>query len=344
MTGPERLPDGPASARRRPPGLFSFTIEGRRAPGLFVVGWLATLVGAGLLVVGLGASGLPATVFTLLGLAGLAGGLTALAGSQAVEARGLEAGAPGEGAGPSPLAPPAPGGYVGPSPVLVFAAAIPLALLLSVAAVPILGLLGLASDSPVGAFAGLLATAAAYLGLVRLVVVGTRSLSWAEMGLRRPRSLGRELLYGAMLAVPVLYGSGLLALLLGTVFSLPEPPLPPAGDPFGRAVNLITGAILAPVVEEIFFRGFVTTAWLRRYGPQGAIVRGAVFFAFAHVLTVGGETFAEGLERAAFAFVVRIPIALLLGWLFVRRGSLAAAIGCHATFNGLPLVAAAVGG
>ncbi|MER3444371.1 MAG: hypothetical protein C4333_09755, partial [Meiothermus sp.] len=47
-------------------------------------------------------------------------------------------------------------------------------------------------------------------------------------------------------------------------------------------------------------------------GPTAAIVRGALFFAIAHVLTVGGDTFGEGLERAVFAFVVRLPVAFLL--------------------------------
>lgn len=342
MTEPGRLPEGSAGSRRRPPSLFSLTIEGRRAPGLFVVGWLATLAGAGLLVVGFGSSGLAATVFTIAGLVALAVGLTALAGSQGIEARGvgeLRAADDRSGSG----CPSGSRGYAGPSPILVFAAAVPVALVLSIALVPVLRGLGVDPNSPAGAFGALLATGAAYLGLLHLVVVGTGALSWAEMGVRRPRGLARELLYGAVLAVPVLYGSGILALLLGSVFAIPEPPLPPAADPLGRALNLVSGALLAPVVEEVFFRGFVTTAWLRRYGATAAIVRGALFFAFAHVLTVGGESFTEGLERAAFAFVVRIPIALLLGWLFVRRGSLAAAIGCHATFNGLPLALLAVG-
>lgn len=316
----------------RPPGLLSFTVEGRRAPGLFVLGWLATLAGAGLLIVGLGAGELPATVFSIAGLLGLAVGLTALAGSQAVEARGHGG----------------PGAYAGPSPILVFAAAVPTALLLSIAALPLLGVLGIDPRSPAAAFVSLLATAAAYLGLIRLLVVGTGALAWREMGLRRPeRGLGRELLYGAVLAVPVLYLSGFLALLLGSVVATPEPPLPPATDLVGRGLNLAGGALIAPVAEEIFFRGYATTAWLRRHGPTAAIVRGALFFAFAHVLTVGGATFAEGAERALFAFVVRLPIALVLGWLFVRRGSLAAAIGCHAVFNGLPLAtiaALALGG
>lgn len=328
MTGRDGAHGQIAPAARRPLGLFSFTVEGRRAPGLFVAGWLATVAGAGLLVVGLGARGLAATVFSVAGLVGLAVGLAALGGSQAIEGRGTQP----------------PGGYAGPSPVVVFAAAVPSALLLSIATLPLFELVGADPSSPAGAFVSLLATAGAYLGLVRLLVVGTGALTWQDLGLRRPeRGLWRELLYGGVLAVPVLYLSGLVALLLGSVMATPAPPLPPARDPLGHVLNLVGGAVVAPIAEEIFFRGFATTAWLRRAGPAAAIVRGALFFAVAHVLTVGGETFAEGLERAVFAFVVRLPVAFVLGWLYVRRGSLLAAIGCHAVFNGLPLLALALG-
>jgi membrane protease YdiL (CAAX protease family) len=37
-------------------------------------------------------------------------------------------------------------------------------------------------------------------------------------------------------------------------------------------------------------------------------------------------------------FAVRIPVGLLLGWVFLRRRSLAAPIALHAVYNGIPLV------
>ncbi|MDO8483338.1 MAG: hypothetical protein Q7S35_00145, partial [Candidatus Limnocylindrales bacterium] len=54
--GPERPPPAePASesptARVGPVGASTFTIEGRSAPALFVVGWLASLLGFGLVMV-----------------------------------------------------------------------------------------------------------------------------------------------------------------------------------------------------------------------------------------------------------------------------------------------------
>ncbi len=330
MTGPDepspREPDGGTTAEPAEapppsrPGTGTFTIEGRRAPGLFVVGWLAFLSGVVLLVIGASSGGTPGLVMLLIGLGLLAIGLIAGAGSQAIEraARGVA-------------------GYVGPSPFLVFAAVIPVLLLVgSLVGVP-LDALGVDPSSPLGTLIGLLVTAAVYLGLVRLLVVGTGSLSWAEMGVRSPGAGSLpELTYGAAIGIPLVFLTGLLAAALSTVLSVPDSPLPPGGDVAGAVLNLVSAAIIAPIAEEIFFRGFSTTAWLRALGEQSAIIRGGLFFAAAHVLTVGGDSFGEGAERALFAFLVRLPVAFALGWVFVRRRSLYASIGLHSSFNGIP--------
>ena len=45
----------------------------------------------------------------------------------------------------------------------------------------------------------------------------------------------------------------------------------------------IAGVLVAPLGEEILFRGFATTAWVRGLGRTNGLVLGALFFAFAHV-------------------------------------------------------------
>jgi len=319
----ERPADSPAR-----PGVGTFTIEGRQAPALFVIGWLASVMGLALMFVGVLGGGTPAIVVLILGLALLSVGLVAGAGSQAIErrARGVV-------------------GYWGPSPFLLFAAVIPLTVLLqAVAGLPLVAL-GLDAASPLASLFGLLVTAAVYLGLVRLVVVGTGALSWIEMGVRWPGRVGiLELAYGATIGVPLVFVSGLLAVVLSQVLAVPDSPLPEAAGPTGALLNVLSAVIVAPIAEEIFFRGFATTAWLRSLGANPAIVRGAIFFAAAHVLTVGGVSFGEGAERALFAFLVRLPVAFALGWVLVRRGSLVAAIGLHAAYNAVPVLALLLSG
>lgn len=290
-----------------------------------MVGWLATILGLGTIVIAAmaGASGSP--LIAIAGLVILAIGLIAAGGSQGVErrARGRV-------------------GYQGPSPLLVFAAAIPVSLLGVVLVGVPLGLAGVELAGPVGQLASIAVQTAVYVALIRLLVVDTGALTWAEMGLRRfdGRALG-ELLAGALWALPVIVGTAILAAFLATIVpDMPASPLPPTGEAGGLILQLIAGALLAPFGEELLFRGLATTAWVRNSGFARGVVRAAFLFAFAHVIGVSGETAGAAAATAAVAFVARIPVALVLGWLFIRRGSFWASFGLHAAYNGVLLVLA----
>jgi membrane protease YdiL (CAAX protease family) len=67
-------------------------------------------------------------------------------------------------------------------------------------------------------------------------------------------------------------------------------------------------------------------------------VRGSLFFAFAHVVTLVDASFAEGAQRALYSFIALLPVSVALGWLFLSRRSLYAAIGLHAAFNGIQVL------
>ena len=306
-------------------GLFRFTIDGRRAPGLFVAGWLATVVGGSGAFVGLLAGQtVPGAVLFVGGLAVMLVGLVLLGGSQAIERRTAE------------LA------YAGPSPILVFASiVVGLYLAVVVVATP-LRLLGVRLDGPGLSLLGVILQAIVVVGILRALVVGPGALSWAEMGLRGPMPAAlRDLAWGMVLAAPiVLVTAVVVAALVTIVGSTPESPLPPAGSSVGLAINLLAGALIAPLYEELLFRGFATTAWARVVPPAAAIVRTSLLFAFAHLLTQSGASFSEALGIALVAGVARLPVAFALGWVFLRRRSLWAAVGLHAAYNGILIVLA----
>jgi len=248
--------------------------------------------------------------------------LFAAAGSQAVE----------RGRRPS-LA------FRGPSPVLAFAAVVALSLLAILIVVAPLSVLGLDPASPLGTTVSLAATTLVFVLVVRLLVVGPGALTWAEMGLPRPsRAAAMELALGAVVALPVLVVTLVLAAIVARVLAPPESVLPPAGDLTGLLANLLSAAVLAPIGEEVFFRGFATTAWARSAGTRSAILRGAVFFAFAHIVTVFSTSFSSGAPTALAQFLDLLPVGLVLGWLFLARRSLYAAIGLHAAFNAIQVV------
>ncbi len=321
----DRSPDDVAAAAGAPPrpGLSTFTIEGRAAPALFVVGWLASILGLGILAVGFaGSRGLASTVLILVGLVILSIGLTAAAGSQAIERRA--AAAP----------------YSGPSPILLFAASVTVS---SVgASLVALGAraVGIDPQGLVPSIAVLIVIQLTYLALTRLLVVGPGAMSWTEIGFR---PMGRpafgELASGMTYAIPVVAVTGVIASVAMLILRVtPESPLPATGTNSGLLLNLLAGAVFVPIGEETMFRGVATSAWQRTYGTRRAIIQGGLFFAFVHVLQVGGNTVAEASALAVVAFVTRIPVGLALGWLFLSHRSIWTSIGLHSAFNAILLV------
>jgi len=112
-----------------------------------------------------------------------------------------------------------------------------------------------------------------------------------------------------------------------------EQGLDPSGWQSDRALafvlNALVIAVVAPVVEELMYRGLGFTL-LAPLGVAGAIIVIGISFALAH-----------GLIRA---FPVLFVIGAGLAFLRWRTGSLYPAILLHGLFNGLGLIAGVAGG
>lgn len=314
--------DPPPPPPAGPPGGRIFTLEDRPVPALYLLAWLLT--GTGLAMLLFSTQAPPSagrTLVLLVALLLLGTGLAAASGYQVVARRSR----------PAPW-------YRGPAPVLVFG----LVVILSALGSGLLGAIGLAPESAAGFLAGLLIVAAGYLVGVVAFVVRTGALTWTEMGWpeagpgRIRRALG-ALVTGAaatLVAAPViLVLAGILGQLAGT-----EAPqiLPLARDVTDRILIVLAVALVAPVGEEIFFRGFALSAWARDLPLRSALVRSAVFFAVVHIANISAVTFAEGAKQALLQLAVILPLGLILGWLYLRRGILAA-IGGHVAWNALIL-------
>ena len=305
-------------------GASTFTIDGRAAPALFVVGWLASIMGLGIVLIGIMSTSSVTPFVLVAGLVLLSIGLIAGAGSQGIERRA-------QGVLP----------YQGPSPLLVFGASIPVSLVAIVlVAIPLI-VVGVPVDGPAGRFVSVLVQTIVYAGLIRLLVVDAAALSWQEMGLSRPdRHALAALGGGALWAVPVLVLTVPISLVLVGIFGVtPASPLPATGETGGFLLQFVAGAIIAPFGEELLFRGLATTAWVRGLGVHRGVARAAIIFALAHVLTISGNTAGEAFGLAVIGFATRLPIAFALGYLFVRRGTLWAPIGLHMAFNAILLIA-----
>jgi membrane protease YdiL (CAAX protease family) len=175
-----------------------------------------------------------------------------------------------------------------------------------------------------------------YVIVVWLFGVRTGALTLADLRLpRRPHldTLMTDVLGGAglMLAVALVASlvGGIVARLIDT--TAPEVvPLPTTGADV--LFVILAAVLLIPIGEELFFRGYSITAWGRDLGIRSALLRSTIFFALVHIITITSPSFIEGAKQAFLVVLVIAPVGLALGWLFVRRGLIAAIAG-HAAFN-----------
>jgi membrane protease YdiL (CAAX protease family) len=94
------------------------------------------------------------------------------------------------------------------------------------------------------------------------------------------------------------------------------------------AVLALPVVVLAPIFEELLFRGLYFHAFEAR-GARDAIVLSATLFAVVHFLTY---------SKAPLAVLPVFVVGLANGWLRARTGSIEPGITSHAVFNALGLV------
>ena len=320
--GPDRETVPRGGPFEGPPAAGIFTLEGRRAPGLYLAAWVITAVGVGLFLIGAMASSRDAaTVLLSLGTASLTLGFATGCGYQALERRERD-----------------PDSYRGPAPLLVFGVYFfAMALVGFIATVA--GLLD--ANDPFGFLVIGSLQAVAYAVVVWLTVIRTDALTWPQMGwpTRAGRGGGvlRAIGVAVALMLPLTFALLILGGILGTLLGVDAPNVLPAVDSSLDAFMVaLTAGLVIPIGEELFFRGFVLTAWLRDLGERTALVRSSLFFALIHVVNISADTFAEGAAQALLQTAVILPVGFALGWLFLRHG-MAAAIAAHVSYNSLLL-------
>jgi membrane protease YdiL (CAAX protease family) len=79
--------------------------------------------------------------------------------------------------------------------------------------------------------------------------------------------------------------------------------------------------IIAPIIEELIFRGVIMSGFSRIYHPVWAIFFSALLFALFHL--------------NPWQFAAAFALGLILGWIRIRTGSVLACIAGHAIHNGL---------
>ncbi len=97
-----------------------------------------------------------------------------------------------------------------------------------------------------------------------------------------------------------------------------------------RALLVLAVALVAPVTEELMFRGLLPKALGRWMGEGFAFTIAALVFAFFHLLGVSGENLSQSLMLLVPQLFI---VGLVLGWQAQRRRRLGVAIFIHSGFN-----------
>jgi membrane protease YdiL (CAAX protease family) len=165
-----------------------------------------------------------------------------------------------------------------------------------------------------------------YAIILAVVLAIARGIAPATLGLARPR--WRQAVARIAVALVTIWVVGAvlnLFLQAGKEQGL----VPKEWDP-GKAApfvaNFIVVACVAPVVEELTYRGLGFAAVRDTFGNGAAVVVTAVAFGLAHGLVV--------------ALPVLTIFGLILAWLRLTTGSIYPTIALHALFNGVALIAA----
>jgi membrane protease YdiL (CAAX protease family) len=192
----------------------------------------------------------------------------------------------------------------------------------------VFGFLGWDSDG-----GAVLVTAAQQLSLLVPIVVYVRRTrgSFAPLGLRRGGWHTRDVFAGVGAGIgAVLAGTVVIAVTAEVVRAITghEPttttPLQDLAGPW-LVINAVMAVCLAPLCEEVYFRGFLFQALRGRMRFVWAALLSGSFFAFVHV------------EPSRFFGLATMGV--ILAAVFEHRRALVASIAAHATINVIAVLA-----
>lgn len=196
---------------------------------------------------------------------------------------------------------------------------------------------GVSGDIGVALVAGL---ASQYGGnlIAMAVLLNRKGLSWSDLGLELRGSDGWFLFLGIGLQIALVLLFAPLAILLGQEGSAQAVgEVIPEADGLAVRILLVLGiALLAPVTEELMFRGVLMQSLERRGSARSALLWSTLVFAAFHLIGLTTENF---FAAAVLAMPQLFIVGLVLGRLTQRRRRLGPAIMIHAGYNLIAVLA-----
>jgi membrane protease YdiL (CAAX protease family) len=185
----------------------------------------------------------------------------------------------------------------------------------------LMGVYGVSVDP--GLFTGF--AEAALLVPIWWLVMRRYGVGWEALGLRRFQ-VGNLGVGCGLMIISILFNLSYSAFLAVFDLRMQNDMVPIFAELSSPWWLLLVGIIVAPVVEEIFFRGFLYAGLAERYSWRKAAVISSAFFAIVHLQPL--------------AIVPIFILGYIFAYLYRRSGSIWPAVVMHVSTNALALGAA----
>lgn len=170
--------------------------------------------------------------------------------------------------------------------------------------------------------------------LLIVAMITRRGIAWSEAFGMQGRRFGSALVWGASILVgvmPLIIAYNLVAQLVMQWWNM-EPQLQDvtrvisgAGGLKARVYFVLLAVVVAPVVEEMLFRGILLPAFAKVAGIRPALILVAVLFSLVHGFFM---------PAAVIFFILSIAFSLA----YIYRQTLWVPVVMHACFNGLTML------
>jgi membrane protease YdiL (CAAX protease family) len=131
-----------------------------------------------------------------------------------------------------------------------------------------------------------------------------------------------SLKYIGLIPIPLIillsFQLGIYTPLAKLIFSFTNPDIIPS-NPINSITSILSALILAPIFEEIIFRGYILKGFLSTYSSKKAIIVSAIFFGLVHFYP--------------YQIIGVIPLGLFFGWIYYKTGSIGITIILHSFTN-----------
>jgi len=160
------------------------------------------------------------------------------------------------------------------------------------------------------------------LGVVWFFAMFRRKASFRDLGLRY-YSITRTIWYSFLSLLAIFFVSFLYVFLMNSLFGIEAPASKIEILVENRSISsnilFVVVAVIAPFSEEVFFRGFLYSAFKKSWGVNVALLLSSFLFAIIHL--------------ELYAFIPLMIIGWLFAYLFEKTRSLMPVIFLHGAYN-----------